>query len=104
MSIVLITGAATGIGNLTARALASAGHTVYASMRAPASRNAASADDLLQTAQRDGVNLRVVELDVTYQDSAYAAIENRSVGSRATRRSGTQCRSLGAGLRRGLHR
>jgi len=36
MSAVLVTGAGTGIGNLIARALARAGHRVYASTRAPA--------------------------------------------------------------------
>ncbi len=74
MSVVLITGASTGIGNLTARALAAAGHTVYASMRSPAGSNAQHAQDLLQTAQRDQVDLRVVELDVSSQDSADAAV------------------------------
>ncbi|WP_307988239.1 SDR family NAD(P)-dependent oxidoreductase, partial [uncultured Pseudomonas sp.] len=32
-SVILITGASSGFGALTARALADAGHTVYASMR-----------------------------------------------------------------------
>jgi NAD(P)-dependent dehydrogenase (short-subunit alcohol dehydrogenase family) len=74
MSVVLITGAATGIGNLTAHALAAAGHTVFASMRDPAGRNATRAQQLLDAAQRDGLDLRVVELDVTSQDSADAAV------------------------------
>jgi NAD(P)-dependent dehydrogenase (short-subunit alcohol dehydrogenase family) len=74
MSVVLVTGAATGIGSLTARALAAAGHTVYASMRDPVGRNTARAQDLLDTAQEDGVDLRVVELDVQSEDSARQAV------------------------------
>ncbi len=74
MSIVLITGAATGIGNLTARALTAAGHTVYASMRHPQGKNADRAQALLDTASTDGVDLHVVELDVQSQDSADAAV------------------------------
>lgn len=73
MPVVLVTGAATGIGNLTAQALASDGHTVYASMRDPNGRNAARAADLLDTARRDGTDLRVTELDVQSQESAEQA-------------------------------
>lgn len=74
MSVVLIIGAATGIGNLTARVLAAHGHTVYASVRDRARRNAAHADNLLETGRRDGVDLRVVDLVVLSQDSADAAV------------------------------
>lgn len=71
MSTVLITGAATGIGNLTARALAANGHTVYASMRDPGGRNAASAKELLGL---DG-DLRVTDLDVQSEDSARQTVQ-----------------------------
>ena len=74
-SVVLITGASTGIGNLTARALAAAGHTVYASMRDPHGHNAGHARDLLDTADRDGVDLRVADLDVQSQGSCNAAVQ-----------------------------
>ncbi|CAL9645962.1 SDR family oxidoreductase [Streptomyces sp. enrichment culture] len=73
-SVVLITGAATGIGNLTARSLAAAGHTVYASMRDIAGRNVQHAQELVELGQREGHDLRIVELDVTSQDSADAAV------------------------------
>jgi NAD(P)-dependent dehydrogenase (short-subunit alcohol dehydrogenase family) len=73
-SVVLITGAATGIGNLTARALAAAGHTVYASMRDVRGRNAARAEELLALGRREGHDLRVVELDVQSEASAEAAV------------------------------
>ncbi|MGP3937395.1 SDR family NAD(P)-dependent oxidoreductase [Nonomuraea sp. KM88] len=74
MSTVLITGAATGIGNLTAQALTRAGHTVWASMLDPYGRNDVHRRELLDvTAEYDGA-LRVIELDVTSQESADAAV------------------------------
>jgi NAD(P)-dependent dehydrogenase (short-subunit alcohol dehydrogenase family) len=74
LSVVLITGAATGIGNLTARALAVAGHTVFASVRSLEGSNASHARELRETAERDGTDLRVLELDVRSQASADAAV------------------------------
>lgn len=74
MSVVLITGASSGIGNLTARALASAGHTVYASMRDLHGRNRTAADQLLAFGRAEGLDLRVVELDVGSQESADVAV------------------------------
>lgn len=73
MSTVLITGAATGIGNLTAKTLARQGYTVYASMRGLAGRNAEKVEELTALADAENIDLRVVELDVTSQDSANAA-------------------------------
>ena len=74
MSSVLITGAATGIGNLTARALARAGHTVYASMRDPEGDNVKNAQDLRQLATGEGIDLRVVRLDIQSESSARDAV------------------------------
>lgn len=73
-SVVLVTGAATGIGNLTARALATAGHTVYATMRDIAGRNATHRESILDFAREQGADVRVIELDVQSQESADAAV------------------------------
>jgi NAD(P)-dependent dehydrogenase (short-subunit alcohol dehydrogenase family) len=73
-SIILITGAATGIGHLTARSLAQAGHTVYASMRDTEGRNAATVRELRDWSFAGGLDLRSVELDVLSQPSADAAV------------------------------
>jgi NAD(P)-dependent dehydrogenase (short-subunit alcohol dehydrogenase family) len=59
---------------MTARALAHAGHTVYASMRETAGRNAPRVAEVKAYAAQHGVDLRTVELDVSSQPSADAAV------------------------------
>ena len=73
-SVVLVTGASSGFGALAAHALASAGHTVYASMRDISGRNAERAAEVRERAAREDIDLRVVELDVLSQDSADRAV------------------------------
>src|SRR3954464_2603036 len=72
--IIVITGASSGFGALTARALADAGHTVYAGMRAIATRNATAAHDAAAYAADRRVDLRSIELDVGSQASVDAAV------------------------------
>jgi NAD(P)-dependent dehydrogenase (short-subunit alcohol dehydrogenase family) len=72
--VIVITGASSGFGALTARALAHAGHVVYASMRDTSGRNAAQVADVEKYAKDNNVDLRAIELDVGSQASADAAI------------------------------
>ncbi|MFK4446910.1 NAD(P)-dependent dehydrogenase (short-subunit alcohol dehydrogenase family) [Caballeronia udeis] len=72
-SVILVTGAGTGIGKLSALALAEAGHVVYASMRDVEGRNRGRADELRAISAQKGISLMPLELDVLSQDSADAA-------------------------------
>ncbi|QQP95855.1 SDR family oxidoreductase [Lysobacter enzymogenes] len=72
--IILITGASSGFGALTARALADAGHIVYAGIRATQTRNAPAVRDAEDYAAAHEVALRTVELDVSSQESVDRAV------------------------------
>jgi NAD(P)-dependent dehydrogenase (short-subunit alcohol dehydrogenase family) len=72
--VIVITGASSGFGLMSAHALAHAGHTVYAGMRETGGRNAARVEELTQYAKEHGVDLRAVEMDVASQASVDAAI------------------------------
>jgi NAD(P)-dependent dehydrogenase (short-subunit alcohol dehydrogenase family) len=73
-NVIVVTGASSGFGLMAARALAHAGYTVYASMRDTAGRNAPQVAEVEAYARQNGVELRTIELDVTSQPSADAAI------------------------------
>ena len=71
MSVILITGASSGFGRLTALAFARRGDTVYATMRDPEKgyrlQDAASAENL---------HINLLVLDVTDTDTIHAAVKN----------------------------
>jgi NAD(P)-dependent dehydrogenase (short-subunit alcohol dehydrogenase family) len=72
--VILVTGASSGFGLMTAQALAQAGHVVYASMRETKGRNAPQAAALAAWAAEQKADLRTVELDVQSDASAEAGV------------------------------
>jgi NAD(P)-dependent dehydrogenase (short-subunit alcohol dehydrogenase family) len=73
---IIVTGASSGFGALTSRALADAGHVVYAGIRGTTGHNAPAVADARAYADKHDVDLRTVELDVSDQASVDAAIES----------------------------
>ncbi|MEA3056731.1 MAG: hypothetical protein QOD30_2163 [Actinomycetota bacterium] len=72
MAVVLITGCSSGIGFETALAFARQGDTVAASMR----NTAAGAERLQQRAKEEGLEIDVVALDVTDDESVGSAVRD----------------------------
>lgn len=73
--VIVVTGASSGFGALTVRALGRSGHTVYAAMRQTEGRNAPAVADLTADARDAALDLRAIEMDVSEQDSVDAAID-----------------------------
>ncbi len=67
--VVLVTGASSGFGAMTVRALADAKHVVHAGMRDIGGRNAQAAEAVRRYAAEHSVTLRPIEMDVSDQAS-----------------------------------
>jgi NAD(P)-dependent dehydrogenase (short-subunit alcohol dehydrogenase family) len=73
-SVILVTGASSGFGLMTAKLLAQAGHTVYASMRETRGRNAPQVAAVATWAAEQKADLRTIELDVQSDTSVNSGI------------------------------
>ena len=73
MRTIVVTGCSTGFGRIVSEQMARAGDRVYATMRGVDGKNSAVAAELRGLVQADGIDLRVLEMDVTSDGSVEAA-------------------------------
>ena len=71
MSIVVVTGTSTGIGQATAMTLARSGHTVFAGMR-----NLERGGELREIASNENLPITIVQLDVDSDSSVEDAFKH----------------------------
>jgi NAD(P)-dependent dehydrogenase (short-subunit alcohol dehydrogenase family) len=74
--VVVITGASSGFGRLSAERLARRGYRVFATMRAASGHNARAAQELRALARRESLGLDVAEMDVTEDASVEGCIRD----------------------------
>ena len=72
---VIITGASSGFGALSAKSLAMAGHTVYAGMRETKGRNQDKVAEAIQFSKDNNVALIPIEMDVNSEESIQQAVD-----------------------------
>jgi NAD(P)-dependent dehydrogenase (short-subunit alcohol dehydrogenase family) len=74
--VVVVSGASSGFGRLTAQSLARAGHIVVAGMRDTEGRNTPSMLALEQLAQDERIAIDSIEMDVQSQESVENAVSD----------------------------
>ncbi len=74
MKKILITGCSSGFGYSSAKYMAEKGHHVYASMRNSTGKNLEAASSLMDYASSNNLNIEIVEMDVTSDESVTKAV------------------------------
>ncbi|MBN4085317.1 SDR family oxidoreductase [Flavobacteriaceae bacterium AH-315-B10] len=75
MKNVIITGASSGFGKLSTLTLARKGYKVWATMRNLNNQNRENKEELLSISKSENLNIEVIDLDVTDQESVDKAIK-----------------------------
>jgi NAD(P)-dependent dehydrogenase (short-subunit alcohol dehydrogenase family) len=73
--VVLVTGSSSGFGYLSVQTLARKGYRVYATMRDIEGRNASPTEQLHTLAKEENLDVEVIELDVTKDDSVDRCVQ-----------------------------
>ncbi len=71
---IVITGSSSGFGKLMVETLAKKGHDVFACMRDPDSKNESISTEMKNLANSNNYSIKIVEMDVTSQESVDNAI------------------------------